>query len=72
MFNFKSINKRINEIILLPTPSTITYYWNFGILLGVFLTLQIFTGVILSIHYRNNVILSFSRIIHIIRDVNEG
>jgi len=68
----KTLNKNINQIILLPTPSNIRYFWNFGVLLGVFLGVQILTGVILSLHYSNNTLLSFSRVIHITRDVNEG
>lgn len=46
--------------------------WNFGSLLGIFLFIQILTGFFLSIHFSGDVGLSFSRVIHIMRDVNYG
>lgn len=56
----------------LPSPSRLRYFWNFGSLLGVFLIVQIVSGLFLSFHFRGDVNLSFDRIIHIIRDVNYG
>ena len=61
-----------NRFLELPTPRNITYFWNFGSLLGVCLGIQILTGLLLSIHYRGNTILAFSRVRHIMRDVNFG
>ncbi len=72
MSRIKLIKKEILNAGAFPTPSTITYFWNFGILLSVFLVIQILTGIFLSIHYRNNILLSFRRVIHTIRDVNDG
>lgn len=34
-----------------PTPKNISYFWNFGSLLGLFLGLQIVSGVFLAFHY---------------------
>lgn len=56
----------------LPSPSRLTYFWNFGSLLGIFLFSQILTGLFLSFHFRGDVNLSFDRVIHIMRDVNYG
>lgn len=60
------------SLVDLPSPSRLTYLWNFGSLLGVFLLSQIVTGLLLSFHFGGDVILSFDRVIHIIRDVNYG
>nr|UYK52155.1 cytochrome b [Zaraea sp. CSCS-Hym-MC0131] len=61
-----------NSLINLPTPSNITTMWNFGSLLGLCLMIQLITGIFLSMHYTANVELSFSTVIHICRDVNNG
>nr|YP_654083.1 cytochrome b [Trichoplax adhaerens]Q1AGX7.1 RecName: Full=Cytochrome b; AltName: Full=Complex III subunit 3; AltName: Full=Complex III subunit III; AltName: Full=Cytochrome b-c1 complex subunit 3; AltName: Full=Ubiquinol-cytochrome-c reductase complex cytochrome b subunit [Trichoplax adhaerens]ABF48511.1 apocytochrome b [Trichoplax adhaerens]BBI37418.1 apocytochrome b [Placozoa sp. H17 HM-2017] len=62
----------VNDIIDLPTPSNISYWWNFGSLLGLCLGIQILTGVLLAMHYRSDVSLAFSSVAHIVRDVNYG
>jgi len=61
-----------NFLIDLPSPSNITLIWNFGSLLGLCLTIQIFTGLFLSIHYSPNINIAFKRIVFICRDVNYG
>lgn len=61
-----------NALIDLPTPSNISIWWNFGSLLGLCLTIQIITGIFLSIHYTANIILAFESVNHICRDVNYG
>lgn len=61
-----------NSLIDLPSPSNISYIWNFGSLLGICLTIQILTGLFLAIHYCPNVELAFNRVAHICRDVNYG
>lgn len=60
------------SLVDLPCPSTITWWWGFGSLLGLCLTIQLITGIFLAIHYRNNVELAFFRIFHIANDVNYG
>lgn len=60
------------SLIKLPTPINISYWWNFGSLLGIFLRIQIFRGFFLSIHYCPNTLYAFNRIIHIIQDINLG
>lgn len=61
-----------NSLLDLASPSRLRYFWNFGSLLGIFLMVQIFSGLFLSFHFSGDVNLSFDRVIHIIRDVNYG
>jgi ubiquinol-cytochrome c reductase cytochrome b subunit len=56
----------------LPTPTSISYLWNIGFLLGITLTLQIISGLLVSIHYTAETSYAFSSVIHIIRDVESG
>nr|YP_009050087.1 cytochrome b [Tenebrio molitor]AGX28420.1 cytochrome b [Tenebrio molitor]QDG01024.1 cytochrome b [Tenebrio molitor] len=61
-----------NALVDLPTPSNISTLWNFGSLLGVCLTIQLITGVFLSMHYCPNIDSAFNSVAHICRDVNQG
>nr|YP_009003599.1 cytochrome b [Potomotyphlus kaupii]AGZ19084.1 cytochrome b [Potomotyphlus kaupii] len=61
-----------NSFIDLPTPSNISYLWNYGSLLGLCLILQILTGLFLAMHYTADTTTAFSSIAHISRDVNYG
>nr|QYC36862.1 cytochrome b [Lophiomys imhausi] len=61
-----------NSFIDLPTPSSISSWWNFGSLLGICLTLQITTGLFLAMHYSSDTSTAFSSVAHICRDVNYG
>lgn len=68
-----SILKMVNSYVIdSPTPSNISYLWNFGSLLGFCLVIQIATGVMLGMHYTPNVLEAFDSIEHIMRDVNNG
>ena len=66
---FKIVN---NSLIDLPTPINISYWWNFGSLLGLCLIIQVLTGLFLAIHYTADIQLAFNRVNHICRDVNYG
>nr|YP_010016888.1 cytochrome b [Scorpiops tibetanus]QOJ45419.1 cytochrome b [Scorpiops tibetanus] len=61
-----------NSLIDLPSPSNISYLWNFGSLLGLCLVIQLLTGIFLAFHYTADVNLAFSSVSHICRDVNYG
>nr|AWN56243.1 cytochrome b [Eriopis connexa] len=61
-----------NSLIDLPTPSNISYLWNFGSLLGLCLMIQIITGLFLTMHYCANIEMAFNSVSHICRDVNFG
>jgi ubiquinol-cytochrome c reductase cytochrome b subunit len=63
----------VNEhLIEYPTPSNINYFWGFGSLAGIFLVVQIATGIFLAMHYTPHVDLAFSSVEHIMRDVEGG
>lgn len=66
------INKLTSNIIKLPTPINISYWWNFGSLLGLLLLVQFLRGILLSLHYCPNINLAFNRIIHITQNINNG
>nr|ABS01348.1 cytochrome b [Sotalia guianensis] len=61
-----------NAFIDLPTPSSISSWWNFGSLLGLCLVMQILTGLFLAMHYTPDTSTAFSSVAHICRDVNYG
>lgn len=63
----------VNSVIIdLPSPSNISYLWNFGSLLGLCLGVQIVTGIFLAMHYSADVSIAFSSVTHILEDVNYG
>lgn len=65
--------KIINGALIdLPAPANISAWWGFGSLLGLCLIVQIATGLFLAMHYTPHVDYAFSRVVHIIRDVNYG
>jgi quinol-cytochrome oxidoreductase complex cytochrome b subunit len=55
-----------------PVPVNLNYFWNFGVLAGLILAMQIITGIFLASHYVSDGELAFSSIQHIMRDVNSG
>nr|ACB88278.1 cytochrome b [Icterus pyrrhopterus]ACB88286.1 cytochrome b [Icterus cayanensis tibialis]ACB88279.1 cytochrome b [Icterus pyrrhopterus]ACB88280.1 cytochrome b [Icterus pyrrhopterus]ACB88281.1 cytochrome b [Icterus pyrrhopterus] len=67
------ILKIINDALIdLPAPSNISTWWNFGSLLGICLTTQIVTGLLLAMHYTADTNLAFSSVAHMCRDVQFG
>jgi len=61
-----------NHLIDYPTPVNISYWWGFGFLSGMFLGVQLVTGIFLAMHYAPNIQLAFLSVEHIMRDVNYG
>lgn len=55
-----------------PVPRNINIWYNFGVLAGVALMIQIITGIVLAMHYSAHVTTAFDSIEHIMRDVNSG
>ncbi|MGB3723321.1 MAG: cytochrome b/b6, partial [Pacificimonas sp.] len=53
-------------------PRNINYFYNFGVLAGLALVIQIVTGIVLAMHYAANTEVAFSSVEHIMRDVNYG
>nr|UXX18153.1 cytochrome b [Aspidoscelis tesselatus] len=61
-----------NSLIILPTPSNMSAWWNLGSLLGLTLIIQILTGLFLAMHYTADTTLAFSSVANICRDVQYG
>ena len=55
-----------------PVPRNLNYFWNFGVLAGAALVIQIVTGITLAMHYAANGGIAFASVEHIMRDVNAG
>jgi ubiquinol-cytochrome c reductase cytochrome b subunit len=55
-----------------PVPRNLNNFWNFGVLSGVALVVQIVTGIILAMHYAATTGGAFASVEHIMRDVNQG
>ena len=55
-----------------PVPRNLNYFWNFGVLAGLFLTIQIVTGIVLAMWYFSSADGAFNSVEHIMRDVNAG
>lgn len=62
----------VERISSLPTPISISIWWNGGSILGILLGIQILTGFFLSIHYTSDITNTFASVIHISRDVPFG
>nr|UHA56309.1 cytochrome b [Diversibipalium sp. MNHN JL281] len=68
-----AVSRLINDLVIdLPSPKNISYFWNYGSLLGLFFGVQIVTGIFLSFSYVSNVALAFSSVDLITRDVFFG
>src|SRR3546814_1173532 len=55
-----------------PVPRNLNYFWNFGVLSGVALVIQLITGIVLAMHYAANAGVAFDSVEHIMRDVNRS
>ena len=53
-------------------PNNLSYFWNFGSLAGICLTIQLATGIFLAMHYTPHIDYAFISVEHIMRDVNYG
>jgi ubiquinol-cytochrome c reductase cytochrome b subunit len=72
VLNRPLISTFTNHLVDYPTPINLSYWWGFGSLAGVFLGLQLVTGIFLAMHYAPNISLAFLSVEHIMRDVNFG
>jgi len=61
-----------DHLVAYPAPRNLNYWWNFGSLAGIMLTLQILTGIVLVMHYTPHTSMAFDSVEHIMRDVNYG
>ena len=70
-------NKQIVSVLKgilydLPSPKNISYWWKFGSLLGLFLVVQLASGIFLSMHYVSDVKMAFRSVDSIVRKVDFG
>src|SRR6056300_559676 len=72
ILNRPIVNILNDHLIDYPTPININYMWNFGSLAGIFLVVQILTGIFLAMHYTPHVDLAFLSVEHIMSNVNNG
>jgi len=73
IFKSHPLLRLVNSYIIdSPTPSNLSYLWNFCSLLALCLIIQIVTGVTLAMHYTPSVAEAFNSVEHIMRDVNNG
>ena len=56
----------------MPSPSTITYFWNFGSTLGICLIVQVVRGLLLTFHYTSYAPERFSSVSQIMHEVWSG
>ena len=66
------LNEIKNMVITLPVPSATRFMWNIGSLLGVYILVQVISGVILSMHYIASTDSAFDRVIEIAFTTNYG
>lgn len=62
----------INHLIKYPTPQNLNYFWGFGSLAGLCLTIQLITGIFLNMFYLPYAIHAFETVEYIMREVNYG
>ena len=55
-----------------PVPRNLNYFWNFGVLAGAALGIQIITGIVLAMHYHVSATGAFDSVEAIMRDVRGG
>ena len=61
-----------NDAVVYQTPRNLNYWWNFGSLAGIMLTLQIITGIVLVMQYTPHTEMAFDSVERIMRAVNYG
>jgi ubiquinol-cytochrome c reductase cytochrome b subunit len=59
-------------LIIYPTPINLNYFWNFGILAGLALVVQLITGILLAMHYTPQIDMAFLSVERLMREVPFG
>ena len=60
------------DFMVFPTPRNINYLWAFGAILFYFLVVQLYSGIILAMHYAPNSAIAFESIEKLMRDSSYG
>jgi ubiquinol-cytochrome c reductase cytochrome b subunit len=66
------MNVVTDHLIDYPTPINFNYWYNFGLLSGICLGIQLLTGIFLAMHYTPHIDYAWLSVEHIMRDVNYG
>lgn len=59
-------------VVSLPSSKRLTYFWNFGSMLGMVYVFQLITGLLLALHYKAVSVVAFNRVQYIIYEVANG
>lgn len=63
----------VNQMLVsYKAPTNLNYFWNFGVLAGLALVIQLITGISLAMHYTPHIELAFNSVDHIMRDLQYG
>lgn len=65
-------HKFYSYLVKYPTPMNISYLWNFGAMSGLYLIIQIITGLFLTMFYTPHIDDAFNSVEHIMRDISYG
>ena len=60
------------DFMAMPTPRNVNYLWAFGAILFYFLVVQLYSGIILAMHYAPNSAIAFESIEKLMRDTSYG
>jgi quinol-cytochrome oxidoreductase complex cytochrome b subunit len=70
---FGNLYRYVKSLLLrYPAPSSLGYFWNYGSLAGLYLVVQIISGLFLVMFYTPSTEGAFASIEHIMRDINYG
>lgn len=69
---YKILTPLSQMLVTYKVPSNLNYFWNFGVLAGVALVIQLITGIALAMHYTPHIDLAFMSVDHIMRDLKYG
>ena len=67
-----SLRRVYQFLVYYPTPQNINYFWNYGFMAGMFLGIQLISGIFLSMFYTPHIDYAFDSVQHIMRDINYG
>lgn len=65
-------SKFYSYLVKYPSPMNLNYLWNFGSMAGIFLVIQIVTGLFLTMFYTPHIDYAFNSVEHIMRDISYG
>nr|YP_008082988.1 cytochrome b [Halocynthia spinosa]CCO25767.1 cytochrome b [Halocynthia spinosa] len=70
--NHKLVKIVLGGVLKLPTPVNISYWWNWGSMVGLLLVGQLLSGLLMTMHYVPEMDSAFLSVVHLQRDVEYG